>query len=90
MQVRLEQDPLASYDKDDNNDEDDRLVDGVACAAIAVHDASDRRHDNAADEYYNLLTVVDAHRGVESVDVWAWAIDHSAHWAVPVAGLILN
>ncbi|RYO80290.1 hypothetical protein DL766_006638 [Monosporascus sp. MC13-8B] len=89
MQVRLEQDPLSR--------DDDGLVDAVACAAIGMHDASDRRHDNQASEFYNLLTIVDAYRGVEAVDmvrrfcvdVWAWAIDHAADWAILVAGRIL-
>ncbi|WP_327350339.1 hypothetical protein [Streptomyces sp. NBC_01304] len=88
LQARHEQGPLIG---------DDNTVDAVALAAVVTHDACDRRHDNVANEYYNVLTFTAAHTGVESVDqvrrfctdVWAWAIDHGADWALHIAGRLL-
>ncbi|MYV97072.1 hypothetical protein [Streptomyces sp. SID3343] len=88
LQARHEQGPLIG---------DDDAVDAVALAAVVTHDACDRRHDNLANEFYNVFTIVSAHHGVESVDVvrrfcvdvWAWAIDHGADWAIHIAGRLL-
>ncbi|MER5887185.1 hypothetical protein ABT160_25465 [Streptomyces sp. NPDC001941] len=88
LQARHEQGPLLG---------DDNIIDAVALAAVVTHDACDRRHDNVANEYYNVLTFTAAHTGVESVDlvrrfctdVWAWAIDHGADWAIHIAGRLL-
>ncbi|MFF2949803.1 hypothetical protein ACFVVU_00400 [Kitasatospora sp. NPDC057965] len=88
LQARHEQGPLTG---------DDNTIDAVALAAVVTHDACDRRHDNIANEYYNALTFTAAHTGVESVDmvrrfctdVWAWAIDRGADWALHIAGRLL-
>ncbi|PWY90342.1 hypothetical protein BO94DRAFT_22972 [Aspergillus sclerotioniger CBS 115572] len=73
-----------------NDDE----VNAVAFASTIMHDICDFRHDNSANEYYNLMTIVSAHRGVLSVpmirrfciDVWAWAVNNGALWAIHLAG----
>ncbi|OOF93615.1 hypothetical protein ASPCADRAFT_53374 [Aspergillus carbonarius ITEM 5010] len=73
-----------------NDDE----VNAVAFASTVMHDLCDFRHDNTANEYYNLLTIISAHTGVLSVamirrfciDVWAWAVDNRALWAIHLAG----
>ncbi|RAL04850.1 uncharacterized protein BO80DRAFT_461885 [Aspergillus ibericus CBS 121593] len=72
----------------------DEEVNAVAFASTVMHDLCDLRHDNSANEYYNLLTIVSAHTGVLSVamvrrfcvDVWAWAVDNGALWAIHLAG----
>ncbi|MEV0618781.1 hypothetical protein AB0I81_36060 [Nonomuraea sp. NPDC050404] len=88
LQARLEQGPLIG---------DDDTIDAVALTAMVTHDACDRRHDNLANESYNTFTFVSTHTGAESVDmirrfctdVWAWAIDHRADWAMHIAGRLL-
>ena len=88
LQARLEKGPLIG---------DDITIDAVSFAMITMHDACDYRHDNRANEYYNVMTIVSAHREVQGVglirrfclDVWAWAIDNEADWAILVAGRLL-
>lgn len=88
LQARLEQEPLV---------QDDDIIDACAFALLAMHDTCDCRHDNKAHEFYNIFTIVSGHTGKESVDVirrfcidvWAWAIDNRAEWAIRVAGRLL-
>lgn len=88
LQARLEHGPLV---------DDDDLIDAFSFATLIMHDACDRRHDNKAHEFYNAFTMISGHTGVESVDiirrftidVWAWAIDNRADWAIHLAGRML-
>ncbi|GLA50454.1 hypothetical protein AnigIFM63604_006514 [Aspergillus niger] len=88
LQARLERGPLIG---------DDVIVDAVSIAMITMHDACDYRHDNQANEFYNIMTIVSAHRGVPGtnmirrfcIDVWAWAVDNGADWAIHLAGRLL-
>ncbi|WBP90806.1 hypothetical protein [Kitasatospora cathayae] len=73
---------------------DDALVDAVSLLALCAHEALDRRHDNCANEAYNLFSIVAAHHGVDSagplgrfcVDVLAWAVDHGSRWPLLLSG----
>ncbi|KAE8151247.1 hypothetical protein BDV25DRAFT_152954 [Aspergillus avenaceus] len=88
LQAWLEQMPLI-----DDND----IMDAVAFAAFVMHDICDCRHDKAANEYYNLMIIISGHNGVLGVnmirrfciDVWAWAIDNGAFWAIHFGGRFL-
>jgi hypothetical protein len=85
LEARLEQDIIIG---------DDHIVDAVAFASTVMHDICDFRHDNTANEFYNLLTIVSGHTGMQCmdiirrfcIDVWAWAIDNGAYWAIHHAG----
>jgi hypothetical protein len=76
---------------------DDRFVNAAAFASTIMHDMCDCRHDNRAKEFYNLTTIITAHTGKQSVnivrrfciDVWAWALDNGAFWAIHLAGRTL-
>ncbi|GIJ99387.1 hypothetical protein Aspvir_001519 [Aspergillus viridinutans] len=76
--------------------EDLDIVTAVASVSCAIHDVCDRRHDNIGNVYYNLLTIVSVHTGLESVDilrrfcvdVWAWAINHDAEWILHATGRV--
>ncbi|KID91855.1 hypothetical protein MAJ_10878, partial [Metarhizium majus ARSEF 297] len=88
LQFKLEQDASAI---------DDDIATAVAVATLTMHEACERRHDNRGNAYYNLLTIVSAHTGLESVDlvrrfcidVWAWTIDSRSDWAIRGAGRVL-
>ncbi|KAE8353846.1 hypothetical protein BDV28DRAFT_132391 [Aspergillus coremiiformis] len=77
--------------------EDATIIDAVAFAGLLMHDICDCRHDNKANEFYNLLTIVSGHHGVQStdilrrfcVDVWSWALDTGNLWAIHFAGRML-
>ncbi|PWY65123.1 hypothetical protein BO83DRAFT_453440 [Aspergillus eucalypticola CBS 122712] len=77
--------------------EDELTLDAISFATVAMHDACDYRHDNQANEFYNVVTIVGAHCGVPAtnmvrrlcVDVWAWALDEGADWVLYVAGRCL-
>jgi hypothetical protein len=64
---------------------------------MVMHDACDRRHDNAASEGHNFFTLLSVHNQAESlmlvkrfcVDLWAWAIDHDLLWPILFAGRVL-
>ncbi|MGI5456874.1 hypothetical protein ACQEWB_27665 [Streptomyces sp. CA-249302] len=74
-----------------------RLVEATGIAGMALHDACDRRHDNAAHESHNFFTLLAVHDRAESlaplrrfcVDLWAWAVDHDLLWPVLLAGRTL-
>ncbi|PYH71340.1 uncharacterized protein BO88DRAFT_486637 [Aspergillus vadensis CBS 113365] len=88
LEARLEQGSLIG---------DDNTIDAVAIAKLCMHDGCDYRHDNAANEFYNIITIVGSHRGVPAnnmfrrfcIDVWAWAVDNEADWAIYIAGRVL-
>ncbi|MEU3657698.1 hypothetical protein AB0E67_34065 [Streptomyces sp. NPDC032161] len=75
----------------------DQLVEAAGFAGMAMHDAFDRRHDNAAHESHNFFTLLSVHNQAEGlipvrrfcVDLWAWAIDHDMLWPILFAGRIL-
>ncbi|BCS01766.1 uncharacterized protein AKAW2_60030S [Aspergillus luchuensis] len=72
----------------------DEEVDAISFASTVMHDICDYRHDNMTKEYYNLLTIVSVHQEVPGtaivrrfcIDVWAWALDNGALWAIHLAG----
>ncbi|GAB2713183.1 hypothetical protein GCM10027089_41440 [Nocardia thraciensis] len=75
----------------------DQLVEATGFAGMVMHDACDRRHDNAANESHNFFTLLAAHNLEDSgalvrrfcVDLWAWAIDHDLLWPILLAGRVL-
>ncbi|MFI6956487.1 hypothetical protein ACIBJI_23800 [Nocardia sp. NPDC050408] len=75
----------------------DQLIEATGFAAMVMHDACDRRHDNAANESYNFFTLLAAHNQAECVmpvhrfciDLWAWAIDHQTLWPILLSGRML-
>ncbi|MFJ1790940.1 hypothetical protein [Kitasatospora griseola] len=75
----------------------EQLVEATAFVGMTMHDACDRRHDNAAHESHNFFTLLSVHNQAESlpavqrfcVDLWAWAIDHDQLWPILFAGRIL-
>jgi hypothetical protein len=75
----------------------DQLVEAVGFAGMVMHDACDRRHDNAANESYNFFTLLAVHHRADPVppvrrfcvDLWAWAIDHALLWPILLAGRML-
>jgi hypothetical protein len=85
LDARMEDHPIAG---------EDSTVDAVAFASTVMHDICDYRHDNTANEFYNLITIVSGHTKVPSVgmirrfcvDVWAWALDRGELWAIRLAG----
>jgi hypothetical protein len=74
-----------------------QLVEATGFAGMVMHDACDRRHDNAANESHNFLTLLAIHNQTESlasvrrfcVDLWAWAVDHDLLWPILMAGRTL-
>ncbi|KAE8149862.1 hypothetical protein BDV25DRAFT_130025 [Aspergillus avenaceus] len=71
--AQLEQRPLVGGAKE---------VNAVAFASTMMHDICDCRHDNHAKD--RRLSTNPVHR--LCIDVWAWAIDHGAQWAIHHGG----